>query len=139
MITVQVQGCPVHFKMDTGAEVTVICEQDFEALKGVKLEPPNLTLYGPAHQALDVFGQCKVTLFTGQNVSTEDVYVIHHLKTSLLGLSSIIALKLITTPPTSTSRIKERLPTLFTGLGTFREEYQIKLQEGVKPHVHSPQ
>ena len=51
-ITVQVQGRPVHFKMDTGgAEVTVISEQDFQALKGGKLEPPNLT-----YQALDVIG-----------------------------------------------------------------------------------
>ena len=72
------------------------------------------------------------------------MYITRHLETSLLGLSSIIALKLInrvdhipipTTLPTSTSIIKKRYPTLFTGLGTLGEEYQINLQEGAKPYA----
>ena len=138
-----VQGQAVSLKMDTGAEVTVISEKDYQSLRGVKQEPPVLKLHGPARQALDTIGQIKVKL-TAANTSastTEYMYIVSNLKANLLGLPTVTALGLVarvdSTTPTGINApdLEAQYPSLFTGLGTVGGEYHIKLREDAKPHA----
>ena len=47
----------VQLKIDTGAEVTAIREETYQALKGICLKESTKMLYGPSHQPLTVLGQ----------------------------------------------------------------------------------
>ena len=83
---VQVQGFLVHFKINTGREVTDISGQDFQTLKVSNL----------SYQSLPCMVQLikHWTLLVGAKSHSPMARMLH-LKTCLLGLSSIIALKLI--------------------------------------------
>ena len=131
---------PVSFKIDTGAEVTVISEKDYQSLEGTNLELPVLKLYGPTRKALNTIGRTKLKLTKASTskTTTEYVYVVRNLKVNLLGLPAVTALGLIArvdsiTPDTLDP--KARYPSLFTGLGTMGEEYHIQLKEDAKPHA----
>ena len=138
-VEAKVNGHPISFKLDTGAEVTAMSEQDYRTLGAIPLKPSTLALYGPAQQALNVKGQFRGKLAIGQKTSTETIYVIRGLKTNLLGLPAITSLKLASridttinldhTPP------QQAFPKLFTGLGTLGGDYIIKLKEGATPHA----
>ena len=134
----------VKFKIDTGAEVTVISEKDYQSLhQGAKLEKPKLKLYGPTRQALNTIGRTKLKI-TKQSTSvstTQYVYVVRDLKVNLLGLPAVTALNLVarvdSTISNETSSLdpKARYPSLFTGLGTMGEEYHIRLKKDAKPQA----
>jgi len=70
--------------------------------------------------------------------SKQLVYVVQSLKTNLLGLPAIISLKLIArvhqVEDTRASVLKE-FPSLFQGLGTMGEEYEIWLKDNVRPRA----
>lgn len=51
--------------MDTGAEVTAIQKATYQLLGKPELKNPSKTLYGPAHQTLNVLGQFSVWLKYG--------------------------------------------------------------------------
>ena len=89
------QGNDVAFKLDTGAEVTVISEEVFKNLEGTKLQTPSKALYGPSHQKLDVVGEFEGTLTQNVNSHKENIFVVRHLRNNLLGLPAITALQLI--------------------------------------------
>jgi hypothetical protein len=127
----------VQFKLDTGAEVTAIREETYQALKGIRLKESTKMLYGPSHQPLNVVGQFCSTLSKGQASSEQTIFVVKGLKMNLLGLPAIIALQLISkVEATSSSQgIKERFKSVFQGLGTIGDEYKIKLKEGAVPHA----
>ena len=66
-----------------------------------------------------------------------DIYVIKSLQNNLLGLPAITGLQLLQRL-CSTSKeedVKHHFPTVFNGLGTFAEEYEIKLQDDATPHA----
>ena len=71
MAKVQLQGKPVEFKLDTGAEETVISEKVYHTLRDVKLGKSSRRLYGPAHQPLGVVGQFTGTLKRGRRKHSE--------------------------------------------------------------------
>ena len=62
-ISLQVNDVPIVFRIDTGADVTVISEQAFNKLSNVSLRLTNETLSGPERQQLRVRGKfnAKVT------------------------------------------------------------------------------
>ena len=51
MIELLLNGTPVHFKIDTGTNVTAISEEIFQKLDGVTLRETSKSLHGPAKQA----------------------------------------------------------------------------------------
>ena len=59
---IQVNGQYVNFKVDTGAEVTVISEHASRALGLDTLQPSTRKLHGPDHSPLNVVGQATVRL-----------------------------------------------------------------------------
>jgi len=58
---------------------------------------------------------------------THQVFVIHNLQNNLLGMPAIKELE-ITSINAIEQSIPEQYPALFSGLGTFKEEYTIKLK-----------
>ncbi len=119
---VKVDNKVVQFKLDTGAEVSVISDQVFSTLGRVKLEKPSRVLYGPARHPLKVLGQFTGKLSYGQRFARERIFVVEGLQNCLLGLPAIISLKLAQRVDTATSTpdrtIQEQFPKVFKGLGT---------------------
>ena len=63
--------------------------------------------------------------------------MVHKLANNLLGLPAIIALNVLTQVNTVQSvdhPIAKRFPDLFHGLGTMKDEYEIKLKPDAKPY-----
>ena len=115
----------VEFKLDTGAAVTAISQETYKYLRKHQLTSPRKVLYGPSRQPLKTLGHF-MGKFTHQgNTITQSVYVADGLKTNLLGLPEIVALKLAvrvdTTEtkclPTMAENVKKRFPSIFQGLG----------------------
>ncbi len=141
-VTVQLQQKDIQFKMDTGAEVTVISDKVYNSLPEVQLSKPTKTLYGPARQKLDVMGQFTGILTHGNHTHSENIFVVRDLQTNLLGLPSITSLQLIQridATLSETMTIQEQFPKVFTGLGTLGDEYTIKLKDDAQPYaLHTP-
>ncbi|KAL5509228.1 hypothetical protein EMCRGX_G004559 [Ephydatia muelleri] len=132
-VTLQLQGISVRFKIDTGADVTVIPESVFKRIRNANLMHSDRILCGPAKNALHVIGQFNATLKHRGGVTSEEVYVVRGLQTPLIGLPAIKALGLVvrvcaTESGDYATRILNSYPDLFTGLGTLGEEYKICLK-----------
>jgi len=129
--------------MDTGAAVTAITEDTYEALQRPKLTPAQKTLCGPARQSLEVLGLFEGNLRFQNRSAQMELYVIKGLKNNLLGLPAITSLSLIEKLCTTEfedkdthsipKEILEQFPEVFKGLGTFREEYKIKIKNDATP------
>ena len=120
----------MRFKIDTGADVTVIPESVFKRIRNANLMHSDRILCGPARNALHVIGQFNATLKHRGGVTSEEVYVVRGLQTPLIGLPAIKALGLVvrvcaTESGDYATRILNSYPDLFTGLGTLGEEYKI--------------
>ena len=128
----------IPFKIDTGADVTVISDADYNKGTDGPLSTCSKQLSGPSREALDVCGQFTRQLQRNSVSTTQEIYVIHGLHTPLLGKPAIKALQLLT----FLNRIKlddiiKQFPTLFTGLGRLKDSYKIKLKAGVTPYALS--
>ena len=137
-VNIRLDDKDVEFKLDTGAEVTAITEDAWETLKDPTLQKPTRILYGPTSTALQVLGQFTGTLTNGQRSSKKTIFVVRGLKTNLLGLPAITSLQLIqrmdSTNATGDDRLMTKYPTVFTGLGTLGQPYEIQIKDGAKPH-----
>ena len=131
-------GQPVTFKMDTGADVTVIPMQGMlrRQRETKTLFPAIKRLHGPNNQELPVRGCLKATLEYRNATVVEDVYVVPGLHTPLLGRPAIESLGLITRVASiglTGDQIPLQYPNLFKGLGKLKGEYTIRLREGACP------
>lgn len=134
--TVSVNNQDIKFKVDTGAEVTVITEDVVTQLGIHKtLRPTKRLLCGPDGNKLPVAGEVSVRMKHGEHSITQTVYVLRRLQQSLLGLPAIRALRLLTQVDQIKSSVPERYPSLFKGLGTFNREYEIKIKQNAQPHA----
>ena len=134
----EVNGTKLQFKIDTEAEVTVMSEKDYRGLGKVKLQPTSKILYGPSHHTLKTIGQFMGKIKYGEKQCEQLIFVIRGLKTNLLGLPTIMALKLAARTDAvidQKTQLIEKYPSVFTGLGSFGEEYSIKLKADAKPHA----
>lgn len=61
-VMVTINGQEMCFKLDTGAEVTVISNHTWELLKENELQSSNKRLYGPDNNPLELVGQLPVTI-----------------------------------------------------------------------------
>ena len=76
---------PVKFKIDTGANVSVMPESMFSKLKQVFLIPSTKILHGPGSHALNVKGKFSASLQYGNQNIQEEIYIISGSKNALLG------------------------------------------------------
>ena len=130
-VRVIVNGKVVPFVIDTGAEVSAISLEIYEVIGAPQLHRPKRVLCGPGRQTLDVRGCCTVKISHKHLNTIQTLYVIHNLNNNLLGLPAIIALNILTqvnTVCSTDNQIIKKLPTLFQGLRTIKDEYKIKLK-----------
>ena len=129
--------------MDTGAAVTAITEQTYAELGEPPVSPPTKVLCGPTQYGLDVHGVFTGHFSSSGKMATGHVYVVKGLKTNLLGLPIITALhlveKLCSAELKDVNDVKRHFPKVFSGLGTFGEEYTIQLKDDASPcALHAP-
>ena len=125
----------LHFKLDTGAEVTAISEKAFKALGSPQVQQPTKKLCGPTNTPLKVKGRLTVSMTYKNNSCEQEVFVVNHLQHNLLGLPAIKALHLLTRVESVTmASIHQEFSNLFTGLGTLQgEPYHIHLKPEATP------
>jgi len=63
-VTLLLNGLPVLFKINMGADVSAISQTTFKHLQGVSLTSLNCRLSGPGQHYLQVFGQFTATFNT---------------------------------------------------------------------------
>ena len=112
---ISVGGKELTFKLDTGAEVTVITEEAHRMLEMPKLQKPSKALYGPTSTALRTLGQFTSTLSVNNKTSEETIFVVQGLKTNLLGLLAITSLQLVHRIQATSvgTTIPDRFPKVF--------------------------
>ena len=125
-VIIKVNGQGVNFKIDTGAEVSVITERTMDSLKlNHKLSRETTKqLMGANKTQLEVI--CE---YNGRKAEQ----LVKKLQNDLLGLPAIKALNLLAQIDSIQKSIPDQYPSLFEGLGTFKEEYRIELKSGAKP------
>ena len=127
----------MSFKLDTGAEVTEISMEAYKQLRKSQLTMPEKILYGPSRQPLKTTGQFAGKFSHNGEAATQRVFVVHGLKTNLLGLPAIKALGLaIRTDPVDAAShdIRKQFSSVFQGLGNLGEEFEIHLKPDAAPH-----
>ncbi|XP_067933332.1 uncharacterized protein [Watersipora subatra] len=137
MAEVDVNGNKTKFKLDTGADGTIIGDQE-AWLKDQQLEKSHVTLLGPGRKRLPVLGTLKARLTYKERSITETAYVIKDQPVSLLSRHACERLELVTCHIKDqlevTKEIRADFPNLFRGLGLLKGYcYKISLQHESKP------
>ena len=143
----QVDNKELEFKIDTGADVSVITEKDYQRLKPKQsLKPTNKVLMGPCKYEMKCLGVLKSNVYatsTGKRI-VEDVYVIKDLERSLLSRRAAIELELVSHVKEVNNlsyreTIENNYPELFHGLGHMKDvyTYKITLKEDARPFLLS--
>ena len=134
----------VRFKIDTGADVTVIPEPIYLEAGLGRLQKASRDLFGPGQTKLSVKGVVRETLKTGNaKETTQDINVVENLKEPLLGRPAIDALDLVQKVEAVhlddckrvENEAKAMFPKLFKGLGELKGEFTIKLKPNATPHA----
>lgn len=137
-VTLLVNGIPVQFDIDTGADVTVISTETHRRIGSPKLYTPQQALRGPSNHELVVKGQFTGKVCRGKKEVQQKLFVVEKLHRQLLGRPAIEALNLIARVKSiSTEKVAVQFPNLFKGLGKLGGEYTIQLREGVRPFTLS--
>ena len=63
----------VSFKLDTGAQVTVITEETYNLLSPSPLKKPSKILYGPVRQNLETIGQFSAKVAVGSQALQQTI------------------------------------------------------------------
>ena len=136
-ISLRVNDVPMVFRIDAGADVTVISEQAFNNFFNVSLRLTNETLLGPERQQLRVRGKFNAKVTHNGLSSYQDIFVVKSLSQPLLGWPAIQALNLVhivnNVGNGNLSKYRDKFWSLFQGLGKFGEEYSIKMIQDFKP------
>ena len=128
----------VRFKIDTGADVTVIPERIYKTLQPLpSLAESSKTLFGPAETTLPVRGCFTGTIQRGDKTSQQEIFVVPGARQALLGRPAIEALKVVEkVNEVEAKDFKANFPKLFKGLGKLDgPDYVIKLKPDAKPHA----
>ena len=141
-VDVLVDGKPVRFKLDSGADVTAIPEAQFETLFDKKvLQKPDRRLFGPCKYELRSVGKFQTRLQLLDASCTEEIYVVQDLENPLLGrnaCSQLETLKQVNNVsskevPDPESKYTHLFPDVFTGLGCLDGTYDIAIDPKVEP------
>ncbi len=111
-----------RFKVDTGADVTVLPSSVCDELRGCTLKKTDIPLCGPDGTSLKVQGKFSAILQWRNNSCRAIVYVVQGLRTFLLDRDAIAALNMLSkveavSMPITSNTIRAKYPKLFTGLG----------------------
>ena len=128
---VKVDGKPIEFRVDTGADVDVISEQVYQQfLRHKAVQPARKILKGADKKPLSVISFVKCVLTKGDKSVQTDLYVIAG-ASSLLGCASNMILGVVSM--VAGTDCQDQYPELFTGLGEMPDDYSISLKETAEP------
>ncbi|XP_077547331.1 uncharacterized protein LOC144159615 isoform X3 [Haemaphysalis longicornis] len=130
-VKVAVNGRNANFKVDSGAEVTVIPD----SFPGIpkQLQKPEGELTGPGNYSLTVLGTFQAKLSWKGRSTVQTVYVVPSQDQPLLGFPAIQALGVLRFVDSVTDSTVTLKDSLFDGLGELQDDYVIRLQPGAKP------
>jgi len=137
-VQVTISNTVLLFKVDTGADVTAMSESAWQQLnsdKKFQLTSTTQQLCGPDRNPLDVLGTVPLTLTVKNHSCNQKVYVVCNLRNNLLSLPALKLLQMVPQLDTIQTSIPDEFPNLFTGLGTMKEMYTIKMKPNAKPHA----
>ena len=96
MVNVLVNGVKVQFRIDTGADVTVIPKDIFKLLDGINIMPSTHILTGLQCDPLNAEEKFIAKLETEDRYSNQDTYVVKNVSQPLLGWPAMRALNILT-------------------------------------------
>ena len=136
----RINGRNFKFKLDSGADVTVIPPGIFKQISdNEKLESTKKVLLGPCNYRLKCLGKSKAKLKSKGHCIVEDVYVVEALNRPLLGkLDNVQSFQTDCVKVNEDSykqAIIRQYPKLFEGLGEIEGEYEIKLKPKAEPYA----
>ena len=126
-------GDLIDFKIDTGADVTVIPASVYKKSQNNKLQPARKLLRGPSQHTLTVLGKFHGTLHSANTTALQNIYVVKGLQKALLGRPAIEALGVAVRVYQILDCKATKFPQLFHGLGCMSGAYQIQLKDNVVP------
>ena len=135
---IAVNGKLINFKLDSGADVSVIPSEIYTSEYG-PLEKATKRLYGPCRYRLKCRGKFTATLTYQEKSYEEEIYVIEDLERPLLSRHACDALRVIAKVAEIRSagdhkqQYVQKHPRLFKGLGCLEGEYTITTDEDVQP------
>ena len=136
-VNVNVESINVCFKVDSGADVTVLPLSYLPP--GKKILPTNKQLFAAGGQKLNLIGLFSAFLKYKGNTTKETLYIIDGLAEPLLGREACVKLKILQfvgeclNTKQEINKYNERFPLLFSGLGTMKGSYEIKLSPNATP------
>jgi len=110
----------VRFKIDTGADVSVIPAQMYYSINHnvTELRKPDRPLFGPGGTLLNVLGMCRETLCKGEEEIEENVYFIKDLHIALLSRPASVKLNLVSRADSIDMKVlNEKYPKAVSGFG----------------------
>ncbi|KAJ8878575.1 hypothetical protein PR048_019153 [Dryococelus australis] len=140
-------GQVIPFKIDMGADVTVVPEQVFGSrysASNLEIKLVNTQLFGPCSSLLKIQGKIATPITWQGNTVMVDVYAVQGLKEPLLGRSAIESLEMLQwvedlNQLSNKFDQRVRYPKLFEGLGLMAATYTIRLKnETVPVSLHAP-
>ena len=135
---VVMNGQPTEFKVDTCADVTAVRPSLYYSLKPTHVLNKASRLHmGSCKQKLSLPGTLIVELQVKDMLTKKRVYEIEDLERPLLGREPTEYLKLISRLDSLSSndyksKVADKYPKLFQGLGVLMDCYHITLKEGAK-------
>ena len=137
LITLQLGNTKVKFRIDTGADETVIPDHVYNELQDVNpLKEADKKLFGVGSKnVLPVVGMFTAVLQWKNKTTTQNIYVVEGMHKALLGNPAIDELHLISRVESIKGSIDYRgeYPDLFHGLGKMEGPYKITLKDDAQP------
>jgi hypothetical protein len=90
--------CKFQFKLDSGADVTVVPKHLYDKLSNkrkVKLQSTDKILLGPCNYRLNCLGKFNARITSENEFILEEIYVVKDLRKPLLGKSACVSLNLL--------------------------------------------
>ena len=126
-------GKKTDYKLDTGADVTVLTEDTFKGLD-IKYRTPSKILKGANGKVMKVLGEVDICLSSRRGVTIETkAFVLCGASSNLLGKREIESLGLISIiNAVSIDGTIAKYGDMFSGLCTLPEVFKIDMKEGVQ-------
>ena len=133
---IHLNGCATEFKIDTGADVTVIPAIIYEKSRDGPLASPDRILRGPSQHMLSVSGKFVGNLKATNAIVKQEIYVVKGLQRPLLDRPAIESLGVaiqVSEILANKDVVVSKFPHIFKGLGRMTGAYYICLKDDATP------
>ncbi|XP_064475528.1 uncharacterized protein K02A2.6-like [Ornithodoros turicata] len=139
-IIAKVDGKPVNFKVDTGADVTAVPPTALSSQARNSLTQPLKSLYGPGRAKINTLGQVEAQVDWNGKTTTQEIFVVQGLQHALLGRPAIKALDVLpqllsVNHDVGLNAVPSEFQCLFGSLGRMKATYSIRLKQDARPHA----